>query len=631
MNDDRNTEEKLQRELDLLKSDQSDLGISSLLTQGQSSPFIQALLHNSEALEKEKVPKNKATQPQEEQRDRGTEDHVVAHLAKLSERRKVDNPENETTSGEIDLSEELSTLVQRRTTTLSADLVAQLVAGVSEEQLGEVNEECDADTQLEERVPVEPFTESLGYDSGFYSKEPESIFTAEKALGVSRSFVTKSEPKDEQRLDFQPPQELPGDEPQRDNRQTELASLADQKNWAELTKRASELMNCDGPQALEARLWWIRGQFEERSVPLSILAAPLHSALEQLLSVEKNQSLENEALELCLSVSNQLQQRGDEVLSLSLAERALELRCRDNVKESQRVQLEHLSRGSSKEDLEVYRRVRSIGSQVIASLSDIPEYKRTDTQALELQRLNDLFAGLHKEVKAKTPVEKEEDLLEVEILKKVKGSSVSWGQYRSLIVLLACIIGSGVIWRAGVIQDAFAWITATPQGGVETVLQREKPQLLSPEPRRRLTDKLDAIESLLDSVGSQKAAPVQVAKAQGVPVAQFAPPQKMQVKEVLNLSGPLEPTDFPQAEIGGEPKSSGGGRYPIKRFSSPKVYEIIARTQILKQPSYTAEVVGTLHVGHRVEASASHGPWLRLRSKSGRAGYILSQDSKGPE
>ncbi|MCB0333855.1 MAG: hypothetical protein KDD55_10185, partial [Bdellovibrionales bacterium] len=456
MKEDSTTEEILQRAVDLLKNDQSDLGISSVLTKGQHSSFVQSLLSNeSHDHEATELPPSDS-----EQETTGTSDlDVASQLESLLHRRNQEEPKEKESEAELDLSKELDVLAQRRTTTLSPELVARLVAGAEEEP---------------EHSPIEDPPIKL---EGRLDFQISSQTSSPEVLPLENEEVAGSE-------------------------KGSFEKLAKEKQWNELTEHAAQLMQREDGSALEARIWWIRGQFEERSVPLSILAAPLHGAIESLLlSSEDHPQIEQEAKALCLSLSKKLHKAGEYVLSLSLAERAIDLCTRSLETTSQKEKLETLSQATTEEHQRVYKHFHRTATDVIASLSSVPEYKRTESQGEELKRLQALLDGI-----APRGPEKKSQAVVMDIPEVLpthmpgKAQTDSWSQYRSLFLLLLGIVCGGAVWRAGVIQDAYAWITAIPQGSIETVLQIEAPSLSSPEARRRLTDKLDAIESLLQKV-----------------------------------------------------------------------------------------------------------------------------------
>jgi uncharacterized protein YgiM (DUF1202 family) len=47
---------------------------------------------------------------------------------------------------------------------------------------------------------------------------------------------------------------------------------------------------------------------------------------------------------------------------------------------------------------------------------------------------------------------------------------------------------------------------------------------------------------------------------------------------------------------------------------------------VLSAPSYGGRVIGQLEAGDRVLVEGKLGRWLRLRSKKGRGGYVLTSD-----
>ncbi|RMD86584.1 MAG: hypothetical protein D6808_02975, partial [Candidatus Dadabacteria bacterium] len=116
-------------------------------------------------------------------------------------------------------------------------------------------------------------------------------------------------------------------------------------------------------------------------------------------------------------------------------------------------------------------------------------------------------------------------------------------------------------------------------------------------------------------------------------------------KEQINTETPLEGTVFYQelAKIQRRKRRTEDTAYPsgdtfygqaqesVREGDSPRsgtIYRVIADTRVMAQPSFLAYTLAELSLGARVEVVGRFGEWLKIRSKSGRYGYILSQDAE---
>jgi len=115
-------------------------------------------------------------------------------------------------------------------------------------------------------------------------------------------------------------------------------------------------------------------------------------------------------------------------------------------------------------------------------------------------------------------------------------------------------------------------------------------------------------------------------------------------KEVVDTSYPIEPDDFPRREsssndaikVQGEDfvlgsirrssESSNYEGYPVTRYNPYKIASVLTRTRVLTRPSYRAVAVYVLEIGDKVEIAEKLGPWYKVISVRGQAGYVLVQD-----
>jgi hypothetical protein len=64
------------------------------------------------------------------------------------------------------------------------------------------------------------------------------------------------------------------------------------------------------------------------------------------------------------------------------------------------------------------------------------------------------------------------------------------------------------------------------------------------------------------------------------------------------------------------------------RFETGVRYEVMINTSVFDRPSFNAKEVEELMVGDRVRVEARLGRWLKIRSRNGEPGYIMSQDAQ---
>ena len=64
------------------------------------------------------------------------------------------------------------------------------------------------------------------------------------------------------------------------------------------------------------------------------------------------------------------------------------------------------------------------------------------------------------------------------------------------------------------------------------------------------------------------------------------------------------------------------------RFETGVRYEVMINTSVFDRPSFNAKEVEELYVGDKVRVEARLGRWLKVRSRNGEPGYIMSQDTQ---
>ena len=99
----------------------------------------------------------------------------------------------------------------------------------------------------------------------------------------------------------------------------------------------------------------------------------------------------------------------------------------------------------------------------------------------------------------------------------------------------------------------------------------------------------------------------------------------------IDTNGPVEPEEVYSKILEGEPlpgkSEDKGSIVPLKPESKTKKFRVIAKSKILASPEYRAKVVGILKAGQEVEVIEEGRIWLKLKAKTGRYGYMLTQDA----
>lgn len=100
----------------------------------------------------------------------------------------------------------------------------------------------------------------------------------------------------------------------------------------------------------------------------------------------------------------------------------------------------------------------------------------------------------------------------------------------------------------------------------------------------------------------------------------------------INTNSPVEPKKVFKKIMEGEPipietAKSEVSNIPLKPESKTKTFRIIAKTNILAQANYKAEIIAKLKPGQEVDVIEEDRVWLKLKAKSGKYGFILSQDA----
>lgn len=415
---------------------------------------------------------------------------------------------------------------------------------------------------------------------------------------------------------------------------SEYGTLAARGAWGELLSLTEQRTSGGGQGELAPRFWWVRASVALGSVPLSILAAPLETVSREIAEGVKrgggalNRELVGAAGDLLVEVSEQLAEKGDLATALSFAERAFRLNpaARDNLSRLV-ARILGLPEPSARRDpagVRLRERCRKLGQELgVNGVAQPPSAVKTSIEATPEKSVvahTDLKSGGGAEVR------------------RVSDSIVR----PLLIIVVAAVVGAAAMkFLAGDSAD---------EGGetsIALLAPELRPELLPPTIERLSSlSQLDAIFYDFDRGGERRAA---LTTREGS-AATVAPAGKRGgPKEVVNTQGPVEPADVvralsapqakPEDDVGsilfGVPKPrlpalerGEPSPLPVDRFSGEREYVVITNTRVLTRPSFTGSAVAELRSGDRVRADGLVGDWLKIRSRNGQVGYILSQDVK---
>ena len=364
----------------------------------------------------------------------------------------------------------------------------------------------------------------------------------------------------------------------------EFEILADERKWTEIVRLAEDRFA--HTEDHEAKVWWIRGHLGAFSMPVSFLSAPLEAVCQQLSPEGVTGSLKTILEETGLLVLQRLREVSDTTHSAEV-----------------RASLERLGIRESR------------GGRERAGTSSFRALQSVAAVVTE-------------------PVVSTEVSIPPEI-----------GSRKRLTWTLLCVI---VVVALIVLDRMFPHIR-TPMLDIASE-SFEPPgsqiELATDMPGRR--DPGGRLGALFYSIN--EGARPEAASSQSVvsnpPAMQQAQPEAKseplpaRSKEEVDTSGPIEGAEFrdraervrPQAREprrqelqGGAPQAVLPGA-PVREFDDHRTYKVLTRTSVLSAPSYGGRVIGQLEAGDRVLVEGKLGRWLRLRSKKGRGGYVLTSD-----
>ena len=371
--------------------------------------------------------------------------------------------------------------------------------------------------------------------------------------------------------------------------------LADKREWREIVRRAEAALAID--PSVEARVWWIRGHLGAFSMPVTLLSAPMESLCRGLDISSLSPEVRGVLRETVLLTVSRLEEMGqrDQCESLRAAMTPLDIKPERDANGRER-------KGTSSFRVAEFALPAQDGSVSISPSAEI---------------------GLVRQPRW--------------LLKSFAGVAMT-------LVVLVFRLWDPFNLFIDQLDTAPEGFEKDPAGVEQSVEQLERKN-----PVGRLgalfyaieEDSGDSVQSTaVNSAGTlSPLRPAVRMDAGGASVGSRAS-QDDALKERVNTKGPVEGPEFrerierrplPESEErehiqGGPPRAV----FPVpsrdEAFEAGRVYRVVVSTTVVSAPSFGGRVIGQLAAGDRVLVEGFLGRWLRLRSRRGRGGYVLSSD-----
>lgn len=354
-----------------------------------------------------------------------------------------------------------------------------------------------------------------------------------------------------------------------------LVWLRDQGDWNEISILCEERIAAIGPTDVEARAWWVLSQ-RELGLPFALLTAPLESLSSDVLSVtDLEEATKTIVVSLIVAAIPLLHERGEGELAKILSERARHLH-----------------------------------------------------PTLEEPVREEVTPDVTIPVREKRPERRSAGYFLVSIV--------------GLSVLLSAVAMTRSHSQEPSLDTRFHPVYYAP------------PSPLIRNPRLLPVFEMSHLDTVLYDLDGRSSSRMPSPKA--VPTIE---PQKEELspvslrrtkKETINTTGPIEPAGFlqnieeppPLQSQEASPFERGGSPVAIRndatRFDqkqgeratvhrSTRYYTILVRTEVYTGPTRSSPSIAELQKGDHIEVDAEVGEWLKIRSRKGSPGYVLSRDA----
>lgn len=431
--------------------------------------------------------------------------------------------------------------------------------------------------------------------------------------------------------------------------------LANANSWPELFSLCEKNLSKD-ENNIETKMWWIKSQFEIGSMPMILLSAALTTATK---SLSDHPDLQNLACDLLKKVA--LKSLAQDELEQAIVHLNQLLEINPSFKSSiSSAVLEKFNIYNNKADFQNSRE-RQKHNRKLKLLQDfIDQYQITNQVITENNHLEKIAAAatstLIPAAASANPVAEPQAKI---IYHNSKTKYLVKGLLLSVLGVIAYYFinnfPNSIVSQSEIAEQRYS------------LTVKEPTQILLPEVTRSqgLSD-LDVLYYNIQNGGNQKSenltnktdleAKPKQQKPNQEPIEQAViqnskVENKPKPKETINTNYPLEGTVFspPASSSASTPKalpepqlpeSSPWQKAPQKdsapsiygyevfQFNPSKTFRLIARTRVQERPSLDSIAVSSLDAGAKVEVIEKMGPWLKLKSRMGRYGFILAQDAE---
>lgn len=360
--------------------------------------------------------------------------------------------------------------------------------------------------------------------------------------------------------------------------ENEFAVYAKRNQWQELIEYAEKVISeTDSPLA---RVWWLRGQVEMSSMPVSLLVSSFGSLCQRIQQQGEMESFSDLLVELSYLISE---------------------------------------RARSNHDAQCVEELDEI--LVIFELSHTGDQPGKDPAV--------------QQVPLDTLKRQEENRFSSSGIPMLKPSRIIVAVFLSAAVLW--VMFGSVKFRSKFFQhenrSALIVLTDKKSGS-----HFSSPTLELPDVSERVgISGLDAVKYRLNSVdvkGNPGGAVLQGSRIDTKPQIEIVtvPRRTAAVsKESVNTTGPLESREFRRGVERERSKAmvkaqlpqrvdDTGGQWPSPFGARSMV--VVDATKVFRRPSDTSDILGQLLVGDKILVEGTYGRWARIRSRKGRTGYV---------
>lgn len=365
-----------------------------------------------------------------------------------------------------------------------------------------------------------------------------------------------------------------------------FAQLAEAGKWSELIAVTEKVLSSAGASS-EARVWWIRAHLRGQSLPVSLLLPPFASLCKHTAQRNEITGLRSELSELAVAMIDRMQAAED----------------REGMRE--------LNDLVNRHDLftsEVQRMLEDTGEAVLRSESG-PRLEPKQSAGCESYNL--------------------------------QASRFS----KTVVFAMFLLLGAGGLFMVAQGRTPVAQLNTL---AVNDRIEDEIPfssEFALPNPLKRVElSNLEALrygiqeDQLVSSTHVSESTPAHSAPRDTEPSALADQTSSTDVtkrtikKETINTSGPIEGSEFnegkerervirpqlPRSDVFNRPIDGGVMHAP---FDTRRMV-VVSPSRVFRQATTSSVVLGQLLSGDKILVEGVYGKWARIRSRSGRTGFV---------